>query len=196
MKQAVCQGRRQQSQHVVPARRLAKDGYIAWITAERLNICLHPLKRLNNVEVPKVGGGIKARFAALNRGVCKPAQRAQTVVEGHNDDVFTPNELVEVIEALVARGVAATVNPEHHGFSTADGTFLRFYIHIQAVLCSNNPFAGHTARIVSLLNASHGVPCVAYGLCRYDRVGLAVWPRRLPSQLSDGGLRVRDISIS
>ena len=144
----------------------------------------------------KVGTGIKAFSASLNRRVSKPPQRAQSIVKSHNNDIFSADQFIEVVEALVTRCITTTVNPKHDGLGAADGTFLRFYVHVQAIFCSDDTFAGDTTRIVGLLDAGHCIPSVIDGLSRYHRVRLAVGPRGFPSEITNRCLRVGDISVA
>src|SRR5262249_59413726 len=88
-----------QGRGVGPARRLPEDGDLVRVAAEGGDVVAHPLERAHQVERPEVPRALGvARALAAERGMAEPAERAEAVVEGDDDDVLGRGELAPVEE--------------------------------------------------------------------------------------------------
>ena len=106
---------RQQIDHRQPARRLAHDGDVAGIAAERGDVLLDPFERCDLVEQTVIAryavGRLRAQFRMRH-----PAQYPQPVVDRDEDDAAL-GEIASVIERLPtsAEQQPAAVNPDDDG---------------------------------------------------------------------------------
>src|SRR5271163_2553044 len=158
---------------------LAEDRNVPGVAAEGRDVVTHPLHRellILQAVVPSL-----MRFA-VERALRDESQVAEAIVDRH-DDHAPPDERSRVVIGSGASGQAAAMNPEHHGrlamFLSA--VLLRHVdVQEQAVLSADS--ARLSALAAERRRVEHALPA-------------AVWLRRHPAQVADGGSGVRDAEV-
>ena len=105
-------GRREQRSHAHAARGLAEDRHVPGVAAERGDVLAHPFERADLVAQAEV----RVDAARAQLGVVQEAERAEPVVDRHDDHVAAPREPRAVVEEGRARAhhERAAVDPDHH----------------------------------------------------------------------------------
>ena len=133
MEESLCRRARQQCADAHGARRLAEDGHVSGIAAERRNVVANPAKGFHLIEQTFVAR--RGNSAAGQLVEVEPAERADPVVDGHDHDIAPPGEVRSVIYRRATRPAleAATVDPHEH---RAPGIVVarREHVQLQAVL--------------------------------------------------------------
>jgi hypothetical protein len=105
---------RQQRADLAAAARLAEDRHVARIAAEARGVVAHPLQRSDDVQHADVAG-----VGELGAGAAQiemPVDR-QPVIDADDHHVAGPRQIRAVVAERRpgAVGIAAAVNPHHHG---------------------------------------------------------------------------------
>ena len=134
-KPARCGGRHQR-QNANAARRLAEQGDVAWIAAERFDVGLHPFQRGDLVEDAVIrGGDVFGLGFFVKRWMAEKAQHAEAVVEGDSHYVaLGERRSIVDLHPRCAGLEGAAMQPDHHGQSCAVRVRGRPYVEREAVL--------------------------------------------------------------
>jgi hypothetical protein len=161
--------------------RLAENGNIVGVTAERNDVSLHPLECELLIHDPIVAGGMIGRFSR-QCWMGKKSQCAQAVIDRHDNHVATVRQAARIEVIAIAGGKGASMDPHHNGargIVVANG-----HIHVQEQAI----FAGArgTRRVGTLRT-------MIAELRRIKNVGpRSVKLRRLPPQISYWRGRIGD----
>src|SRR5262245_11503829 len=114
------------------ATRLTEDRDASWIAAERCNVSLHPLQRLDEIELSVVAGSVVRRFGREPR-VRKVAEWPETMRDRH-DHGASLRQLRGVVAHHVAaqRIEPAAVKPDQNGQLFVRALRGREHVEIQA----------------------------------------------------------------
>jgi len=97
---------------------LPADGHLSRIATETFDIVLHPLQRQLLVHQAVIAGvaGIleEIRRRSEQPGFDQPTERAQSIVDGHHDDVILGHHDRRVILRTRTADQRAAMNPEKH----------------------------------------------------------------------------------
>ena len=170
---------RHQLGDVEAAGRLAENGDIAWVAAERLDLGTHPTQRRHLVQ---------QRFVATRaelRGM-EESQCTEPIVHGDHHHVANPRQMLAVDAGLGtgADGIAAAVNPHHHGTLAVVWCWCPD-VEVEAILTglvgSDADELAHGARQGGLNGARAEIQRIAHASPRFGG------RRRLPAQVAHGG---------
>ena len=114
VEEALRRRHRQQRAHLAAAAGLAEDRHVARVAAKARDVVAHPLQRRDDVQHAHVAG---IRELRARRAQIQMPDDVQAMVDAHDDDIAGPRQ----VRAVVAErrpgpvGVAAPMNPHHHG---------------------------------------------------------------------------------
>mmetsp|Transcript_56003 Transcript_56003/g.114018 ORF Transcript_56003/g.114018 Transcript_56003/m.114018 type:complete len:265 (+) Transcript_56003:790-1584(+) len=178
--QALARGRHQVQATTHGASRFAPQRHTAGVTTKGRDVLLHPLHGSDLV---------LETLVARHRGARdEPSERAQAVVSGDSDDVLGTNDVVGVVHAEWALGVAlderTTVEEQHHGkLGGGVGPSRAKHIQEQAVLALD-------LRHIGVVAGLHATRAVRGGV---ERCGPGLHGLRWHEPiLTSGGRGVRD----
>ncbi len=100
------------NERALPARRFAEDRHVSGGSAKRADVSLHPSQRGLLVRNPVIAGSLIRKLRPQRR-MGKESERAETVVDGHDDDAAL-HELDRIVVIARAKQERAAVNPNHH----------------------------------------------------------------------------------
>ena len=175
---------------------LTGDGDPLRVAAEGGNILFYPLAGFAHIVQGIVAGSAAALFCQIRVG--EEAQEAQTVVDGHNNNILPSGKACAVADHLAAASGhhAAAVNPDEYRQLVLRGLGGGPHIQIQTVLL----ILGGSQELGNAMNIGRG-----FGHLHDMLYGSGGISRRLPDAppaagilrlaeaiLTDGGRRIRD----
>ena len=118
-------GARQQGDHVESARGFAEDRDVVGISAKGGDVLPHPLEPTDQIEGSEVPRCVQRVGVGGQGGVAKPAEDAQAIVEGDEDDVVLVDQRAPVVDVALAEQIGTAVDPDHDGQALAVSGHLR-----------------------------------------------------------------------
>ena len=189
VEQALGQRGGQQAVDVPRPGGLTENRHTPGISAEGIDIALHPLQRCHHVQQRKIARAVLGRGPRLaQRPVAEPPQGSEAILDRHHDHPLLLHEGGAVIGQGGTLGVPATVNEDHHRQVRAGGNLRRCkHVEEQAVFAADERPRLHAGQTQAIGKLGTG----GSKLRRGARVQPGTWfARCAPAQLPLWGLGV------